>query len=230
MENPVYKYFKNMKTIIITGSSRGIGRATAEYLLEHKTIKVIGTSTSGTSSLVHPNFTCLPLNLSSTASIQQFAEQIADIPIDYLINCAAILLEDKDLTKINRSQLEATFQVNLFGTIELTETLLPRIQLGGHIINLTSEWGAFNEPNFDAQHPHYKLSKAAMNMYTKLLAKRLEDLNITVSSFDPGWTQTDMGGAGAPRKPSEVAQELAAMLENDVPSGRFWHKGKERPW
>jgi NAD(P)-dependent dehydrogenase (short-subunit alcohol dehydrogenase family) len=74
------------------------------------------------------------------------------------------------------------------------------------------------------------MSKVALNMYTKLLAKRLESKNITVSSLDLGWTQTDMGGKVAPRLPKDVAADILNLLSNDVESGKFWHQGKIREW
>lgn len=74
------------------------------------------------------------------------------------------------------------------------------------------------------------MSKAALNMYTKLLSKRLEHQNIIVSSLDPGWTQTDMGGKIAPRLPRDVAKDILNLLNNNVESGKFWHQGKIRKW
>ena len=51
-----------------------------------------------------------------------------------------------------------------------------------------------------------------------------------VSSFDPGWTQTDMGGNDAARKPTEVANDIKNLLNRVPESGNFWHQGKIREW
>jgi len=157
-------------------------------------------------------------------------KQIGNVKIDFLINNAGILIEKWDVLDINMQQLKKTFNVNVFGTIELTEKLLPRLNSKAHIINITSDWGSFSELNFDAFQPHYKMSKASLNMYTKLLAKRLEEKHIKVSSLDLGWTQTDMGGKGAPRLPKDVANDILNLLNKDVKSGQFWHQGKVREW
>lgn len=61
-------------------------------------------------------------------------------------------------------------------------------------------------------------------MYTKLLAKRLEKQNVIVSSFDPGWTQTDMGGSNASRKPKDAANGIKNLLNKMPESGNFWHQ------
>ncbi|TJY35977.1 SDR family NAD(P)-dependent oxidoreductase [Pontimicrobium aquaticum] len=219
-----------MKHGIVTGSSRGIGLATVELLTKQPSFKVIGSSTSGNNPLDNSNFKCLKLDLSSSNSIDNFVENLGDVKLDFLINNAGVLLEKWDASEINMEQLKKTFNINVFGTIELTEKLLPRLNPYAHIINITSDWGSFSEQNFDAFQPHYKMSKAALNMYTKLLAKRLEEKHITVSSLDPGWTQTDMGGKIAPRLPKDVAADILNLLDTDVKSGKFWHQGKIRDW
>jgi len=219
-----------MKRTIITGSSRGIGLAITKLLIENEKMQVIGTSTSGNHSIKAKNFNCLPLNLEEKESILKFYESIEDLKFDYLINNAGILLEKWDNSKIDFQQLEKTFNVNLFGTIQLTESLLSKIKKGGHIINVTSDWGSFSEQNFNEFQPHYKMSKAALNMYTKLLAERLKDREIIVSSFDPGWVQTDMGSMDASRKPKEVAIEMIELMEGEVETGKFWHNGQIRSW
>ena len=112
----------------------------------------------------------------------------------------------------------------------LTELLLPKIKEGGHIINLASDWGSFSEQNFDEFQPHYKMSKAALNMYTKLLSERIKKSEVKVSSFDPGWVQTDMGSKNATRTPNEVAVEMINLMEQKNDTGKFWHKGQIRKW
>jgi len=219
-----------MKYGVVTGSSRGIGLATVELLIKQSGFKLIGSSTSGNNPIEHSNFKCLLLDLSKSASIDKFIAGVGDVKLDFLINNAGILIEKWDASEIHMDQLKKTFDVNVFGTIELTEKLLPILNTNAHIINITSDWGSFSEQNFDEFQPHYKMSKAALNMYTKLLAKRLASKNIRVSSLDPGWTQTDMGGKVAPRLSKEVAVDIFKLLNKEVATGKFWHQGKVRPW
>ncbi|KTC65759.1 oxidoreductase [Legionella adelaidensis] len=213
-----------MPKLVITGISRGIGRATADYFLK-KGWEVIGSSTSGISTIHHKNLTIFPLDLSSSSQIKTFATGISTY--DVLINNAAVLLDSYDETEVNRAKLEQTFSINLFGTVELTENLLPKISKNGQIINITSGWGAFST-NESAVAPHYKMSKASLNMYTLLLSQRLPD--ITISSIDPGWVKTDMGSPQAPKSPEEVAMEIYTLVITDKKSGGFWHNGALREW
>ena len=219
-----------MKTGIITGCSRGIGFATVNLLTKNNDLNIIGTSTTSRCAIRKANFNCFQLNISESKSIQHFINDIGDTKIDFLINNAGILLEKWDDSEIDIEQLKQTFNVNLFGTIELTEGLISKIAPHGHIINVTSDWGAFSEENFDEFQPHYKMSKTALNMYTKLLSKRLSKHEITVSSIDPGWTQTDMGGEEALRKPKDVAEDIEHLLNATPESGKFWHKREIREW
>ncbi|CZJ29667.1 short chain dehydrogenase [Legionella pneumophila] len=92
---------------------------------------------------------------------------------------------------------------------------------------ISSGWGAFSSNNSPFQ-PHYKMSKASLNMYTKLLAERLPQ--ITVSSFDPGWVKTNMGTQNAKKLPSETALEIYELISMKKKSGYFWLNGKPRDW
>lgn len=219
-----------MKRIIITGASRGIGLAVVKQLLQEGNCEVIGTSVSGIHSIEAPHFTCYPLDLEVDTAVDEFAGKIKHLEFDYLINNAGVLLEQGENLAIDFQQLVQTFSVNLFGTIRLTEHLLSGIREGGHIIQVTSNWGSFSDADFNACQPQYKMSKAALNMYTKLLAKRLEPKGIIVSAFDPGWVKTDMGGPEANRTTETVAKELIDLMTGEVETGKFWNKGRTRAW
>ncbi|MDF4203828.1 SDR family NAD(P)-dependent oxidoreductase [Maribacter sp. SA7] len=219
-----------MKTIIVTGCSRGIGLAIVLLLVKSQEFNVLGTSRSGSCPISDKNFTCYQLDISKSSSIASFIEKIENKEINYLINNAGILIEKWDNSAISIIQLKETFNVNLFGTVELAEAIIPRMVSKGHIVNVSSGWGAFSEPNLDEYQPHYKMSKAALNMYTKTMSKRLISKNITVSSIDPGWTKTDMGGSNADREPEEAANDILELIQSNVETGKFWHFGKVRGW
>ncbi len=214
-----------LKTIIITGISRGIGQALAILFLR-KGWRVIGTSTKGSSNIAHSNLTCFSVDLSSQTDINNFVSQVRNV--DVLVNNAAVLLEKWDQQHIDFNQLKETFDVNVFVTIFLTELLIPKLSNQGQIINISSGWGSFSGNDSPFQ-PHYKLSKACINMYTKVLSERNPCIN--VSSFDPGWVKTDMGTIDAPKTPEEAAQEIFDLIGNEVkPNGCFWSGNELREW
>jgi NAD(P)-dependent dehydrogenase (short-subunit alcohol dehydrogenase family) len=217
------------KTVLITGASRGIGLATAKVFLENGW-KVVGTSTSGKVDKQDSRFTVAQLDLSDESSIQKLADWVKGegLKIDALINNAAINL-DWPNKKIDMTKLRETLEVNLVGTIHLTELLIPFIMSPGKIVNISSRAGGLNE-NFGSYMPAYKISKVGLNMYTRTLSSRLKKKGIGVYSVDPGWVRTDMGGDDGMREAEDVGQELFDLVMSDKETGLFYKQGKVREW
>jgi len=217
-----------MRTVFISGVDKGLGRALAERFLASGDF-VIGTSTTGTVDYSHTNLHVLLLDFYKPKTVEQCIQEINDLnrPIEILINNAGVL-KDEDDTSVVLEKLRATLEVNLFGHIQITEALLPIINSGGHIINISSSAGSL-EKTTHTNHPAYKISKAALNMYTRTLAIRLSG-RITVSSVHPGWIKTDMGGTDADLAPEEAAEDIVKLMNSQVETGQFWFKGKKFPW
>jgi NAD(P)-dependent dehydrogenase (short-subunit alcohol dehydrogenase family) len=217
-----------MKTVVITGVSRGMGKAIAKKFLSEGW-EVIGTSTSGKALLQHEYFQVYLVNMLHPQSIKAFAENLkkSQVRIDALINNAGVYL-DEDTDAVSIVALRKTLEINLIGLIDLTERILPLMNEGGSIVNMSSGMGSLT--NLDSpNYPAYRISKVAINVYTRILAARLRG-KITVSSMDPGWVRTDMGGSGAPRDPREPAEEMFHLATSQVESGYFWYQGKKRSW
>ncbi|MBI2004598.1 SDR family NAD(P)-dependent oxidoreductase [Patescibacteria group bacterium] len=219
-----------MKRVVITGATRGIGKATAEQFLAAGW-EVVGTLTNNT-GWKRQNLKWVQLDLSDNTSIAQAAEKISAYkPINILVNNAGIYAKEEDHNgaTVEISTLRKILEVNLIGTIDLTERLIPALAEGCHIISLGSGAGALTTISSDDV-PAYRISKAALGMYTRTLALRLQGKSITVSIIDPGWVKTDMGGAEAPRSPEEPAKDIFELAISKVPTGKFWKQGKERSW
>ena len=219
-----------MKNILISGTSRGIGRATAEMFLKNGW-KVFGTSTTGEMPFSDPNLTSFQLDLSDLHSIENFKKSFGTTGIDVLLNDAGIGLDETEAPPIVIDVLRKDLEVNLFGTIQFTESVLENINPGGKIISISSMMAALNQ-DFEYGDPSYRISKAALNMFVINLARdpRIKDKNISVCSFDPGWVQTDMGGPQAPRKPEEPAQELYDLATKGFENGKFYQGTSIRDW
>lgn len=234
-----------MKTVVITGITRGIGLATARRFLDNGW-NVVGTWRGSEAPLSAPvsgsggasgTLTQVELDISSSTDIARAAQEIAEKApsIDVLVNNAGVLL-DSDEDGINMEKLRATFDVNLFGLIDLTERLVPRMHAGSHIINLDSGHGAMSIPIDDATSSAYRMSKAALNMYTRTAAFRLKEKGIIVSSIAPGWVKTAMGNSLATdaekpdRTPEDAAEDIYQLAISNPESGFFWEFGKKREW
>ena len=78
----------------------------------------------------------------------------------------------------------------------------------------------------------YSVSKAGLNMLTRILAAELSPKGIIVNSVHPGWVRTDMGGLSAPLDVKAGAKSIvwAALLKDGSQNGGFFHNGKPLPW
>lgn len=215
-----------MKTALVTGGSRGIGKATVSAFLKSG-YKVITTSTTGKS----PFNNTYKLNLSDPSSIQEFTDFLNkdNSQIDVLINNAAMVVESENM--VGADSLRKTLEVNLIGTIDLTQKLLPRVNNNGVIINISSRIASLcRDHSYD--YPSYRISKTAINMYTVCLSEHpeIKSKSIKVYSFDPGWVKTDMGGPNAEREPEEPAKEIVELVVSEKESGLFYKGLKVREW
>ncbi|MFA6315301.1 MAG: SDR family NAD(P)-dependent oxidoreductase [Candidatus Paceibacterota bacterium] len=227
-----------MSTVLITGVSKGIGKELAR-IFEESGYVVLGTERDPVSEEQKESLKLFTLDLSDPKSIESFADSISNtgVKIDILINNAGTLVDD-ELTQVHIDKLRQTLEVNLIGTIDLTERMLPIMNNNGHIINISSTAGSLThttegtDSHYPNHYPAYKISKCALNMYTRTLAMRfrLEKSDIRVSSVHPGWVKTDIGGEEADIEPKESARHIYEFAITRPESGKFWFEGKELEW
>ena len=212
-----------MKTILITGTSQGIGHALTKLLLING-YRVIGTSTTGIDNINENNYKSLALDLSNLDSIASFENNIQteNIKVDILINNAGIG-PDLDFELPEEISFKKTFDVNVTGTTFFTEQMLQHLNVGGKIINISSKMGSIDvcEKNDSVA---YRMSKAALNMYTKILSNRLEGKQF-VASVHPGWVRTNISKSNINGRlsPEESAQKIFEFISSDFKTGTFWN-------
>ncbi len=221
-----------MRTIVITGVGQGIGLALAKKFLTAGD-SVIGTLREGNLPLDNPRLTIFQLDLARSASIARAAEQILGLkrPIDVLINNAGVLLDEDETTTVVE-KLRQTLEINLIGTIDWTERLLSGFAPAAHVINISSTAGSLGlvgeATHYPDHYPAYKISKAALNMYTRTLARRLK--TATVSAVHPGWVRTAMGGDDADLSPEQAAENIFNFANSRPATGGFWFNGQPLAW
>jgi len=212
-----------MSTILITGTSQGIGHALTRLLLING-YSVIGTNTTGIDNINENNYKSFALDLSNLESIDAFEKKllIENIKIDILINNAGIG-PDLDFELPEAISFQKTFDVNVTGTTFFTEQMLQHLNVGGKIINISSKMGSINvcEKNDSVA---YRMSKAALNMYTKILSNRLEGKQF-VASVHPGWVRTNISKSNINGRLSseESAQKIFEFISSDFKTGTFWN-------
>ncbi len=218
-----------MGTAFITGISRGIGKGLALKFLKEGYF-VMGTSITGEVDFSDANLKIFKLDLYQDQSIETCAKEVTDFGkrIDIYINNAGVLLDEGE-PDIVIDKLRKTLQVNLIGAVDLTQKILPLMNKGGHIVNISSSAGSMAKVHH-ADYPAYKISKAALNMFTSHFAFRLKG-EITVSSVHPGRVKTDMGSWEGDMDTTEAAGYIFdTATRKDIETGQFWFKGEKFPW
>jgi short-subunit dehydrogenase len=175
------------KTAIVTGASSGIGSATAQALVQAG-YTVFGTSRTPDAKTTD-GVTMLPLDVTSDTSVSELVSAVlaATGQIDLLVNNAGLgLIGGAEESSI--AQVQALFDVNLFGVIRLTNATLPamRERRQGRIVNISSVLGLIPAP-YSA---HYSATKHALEGYPDSLDHEVRAFNIRISLVEPAYTRT----------------------------------------
>lgn len=229
-----------MKTVLVTGANRGLGLGFVQHYLE-RGCEVIATARhpedcTGFTTLAQQHgerFRSLQLDVGDSASIDAAARQLGDVRLDLLINNAGMNL-DEAFGQWTADTFAILFAVNATGPALFAQALAPQIRQGGTLVNLSSGLASNGlSINLDNALDAYSASKSALNMITRRLAAKLEERDIVVAAFDPGWVRTDMGGEDADLSIDESIGDLAAAIDRLTPvqSGLFLSRtGEELPW
>ena len=202
-------------TVLITGANRGIGLELARQY-SAAGWQVIGTARKPESAdeLRAIDAEVLQLDVTDQESVDRLARDLADRPIDVLINNAGIQPLMWKLTDVDIDEFERALNVNTIGPVRVTRALLPNLRQGQLkiIAGLSSNLGSIAE-NERGNFYGYRESKAALNMFTKTLAAELGPEGFICVVLTPGWVQTDMGGPNAPLQPADGTAE---MIDRDA--------------
>jgi NAD(P)-dependent dehydrogenase (short-subunit alcohol dehydrogenase family) len=237
-----------MKVALITGANRGIGFETARGLGEMGIQVVLGSrelerGRTAASLLAAKGIAAEAVKLDVTlpADHRRTRDHLEERfgRLDILVNNGAILVRGSSSLEPSE-ELRRVFETNFFGTVELTQALLPLIRKSpsGRIVNVSSIVGSLtlhSDPKsriYDSKLFSYDASKTALNAFTVHLAYDLRGTGIKVNSADPGWVKTEMGGEHALLEVSEGARTSVrlATLPDDGPSGGFFRLGEAFPW
>ena len=208
------------KIAFITGGSRGLGRSTALHLAKKRVGVVLtylsrSTEANAVVAEIESNggrAVALQLDTGNTAQFAAFSEHFSKTlqqvwerqSFDYLVNNAGIGIH-ASFVDTTEEQFDALMNIHLKGVFFLTQRLLPLIEHGGRIVNLSSGLARFSLPGYAA----YGAMKGAVEVLTRYLAQELGPRGITVNAIAPGAIETDFGG-GVVRDNPDVNQFIAS--------------------
>ncbi|PRY41800.1 SDR family NAD(P)-dependent oxidoreductase [Umezawaea tangerina] len=220
-------------TALVTGVSRGLGRHIC------RSLKGSGYRVLGAGLAAAPRHDDLDdyrsLNLGDRLPASLFATE----DVDVVVNNAGVYLDDPragygDLFALRVEDLHRTFEVNLFGTVQMALRYAPRmVERGsGRMVCVSSGMGRLQDA--DGASFAYRSSKLAVNSLTLAVSRHFTAAGTDVSAFSycPGWIRTEMGTDSAPDDPADTAADLVRLL--DLPAertnGRFFRGLDELGW
>ncbi len=206
------------KIAIVTGGSRGIGRSIVLSLARNKVDSIFTYRSNRTeaekvvSAVAEAGAAAVALPLDQTDT-DQFEEFIRDVRaalrrfgqqrFDYLVNNAGTALQ-APIDRTTEEQMDAMYKVHFKGVFFLTQRLLPLLNDGGRIVNVSSGLTRFTLPGTSV----YAAMKGAVEVLTRYLAKELGSRRIAVNTVAPGAVETDFGG-GFVRDNAEINRYVA---------------------
>lgn len=202
---------------LVTGASRGIGKAIAERLAADGAT-VIGTATTDNGAAAINDYLKafggkgMCLNVTDNESVAAVIKQITDEfgAVSILVNNAGIT-KDNLLMMMKEEQWDDVINTNLTSVYRLSKSVLRSMMKArkGRIINIASVVGSTGNPG----QTNYSATKAGILGFTKSLAREIGSRNITVNAVAPGFIDTDMT--------RELAEEQRAALVSQIPLSRL---------
>lgn len=189
-----------MNKILITGTSRGLGKDLAEYFLNQNWI-VIGLSRSR--SIAHKNYKHFDVDISKADQVKQAFQQI-DVKLDVVINNASVFTNN-EFTNTSTNDINDIIDTNVKGTIFVTQASIPYLHSGSKIIFINSVAGITNI----AKQSIYCASKHAIKAFAEVIAQELQSSNISVTSLYPGGINTSLWNEYNPYPGTNVNETLS---------------------
>jgi len=219
-----------MTTTLVTGCNRGIGLELVRQLHERGD-DIIGVCREASGALQATGVRIIEdIDVANGDDVQRLRTELADQPIDVLINNAGILRRDS-FGELDYDEMLHQFKVNALGPLRVTEALADNLHEGSKVAIVTSRVGSIDD-NSSGGNWGYRTSKTAVNMVGTNLMHEFKPRGIAVALLHPGLVATNMtGGTGITAAESACGLIQRVDELNMENSGSFWHaEGYVLPW
>ncbi|MEO6694858.1 MAG: 3-oxoacyl-[acyl-carrier-protein] reductase [Ignavibacteria bacterium] len=201
------------KIVLITGGSRGIGKAIAESFSEDEATVIVTYKNAIDENYFNSrNIKHLKCDVADAKEVQEKIDNIIKdhSKIDVLINNAGIT-KDGLLMRMSEEDWSAVIDTNLKGVFNMTKSVTRNMMSKryGKVINITSISGIIG----NAGQANYSASKAGVIGFTKAVAKELASRNININAVAPGFIETEMTG--------KLSEDVKNNYLNSIPLKRF---------
>lgn len=229
--------------VLITGGNRGLGlEFVRQYLVRGATVYAACRQPGLATELNrltgdHPTrLKLLPVDVAKPASIAALRSELDLLTdrLDRLVNNAGILVAGERFGQLAPADMARSHAVNTIGPVLLAQACADLLENGedARVANISSGLGSI--ASVDGFHsPSYNASKAALNMWTRLLAQALNPRGVLCFALRPGWVRTDMGGEQATLSPEQSVAGMISVLESagaDDQAALLNHDGGRSPW
>jgi NAD(P)-dependent dehydrogenase (short-subunit alcohol dehydrogenase family) len=231
---PVYR------VALVSGANRGLGFEVARQLSERGMTVLLGARDLDKGLHAARKLAGAPgeviavqLDVTQQDQVDTLARWI-DVTygrLDVLVNNAGAFYDPAEHPSITDiAPVRDALETHLFGSWRLSSAMLPlmRRHRYGRIVNVSSGCGASTADSGNC--PAYRVSKSALNTYTRALASELEGSGIQVNAVCPGWVATDMGGPGGRPVAAGAAGIVWAACLSEPLTGGFFRDGQRISW
>uniref|UniRef100_A0A1I7T749 C-factor n=1 Tax=Caenorhabditis tropicalis TaxID=1561998 RepID=A0A1I7T749_9PELO len=243
------------KTMMITGANRGIGLGLVKHFLEYDGIELLIATCRNPERADELNLLrsdkrlhVIGLDVDNDDSIKKVFDEVSNLVssngLNVLINNAGILLPYQVDGQICRKTMMKQLETNSVSVAIVTQTFLPLLKKASNsidgdevridrsaIINISSTMASIakNDGCFSGPMTAYRMSKSALNSFSRQCFMELSKYHILVTSFCPGWVRTEMGGENADLDVNESTKTLSGNIlrldsrNNGLYFDRFLH-------
>lgn len=245
-----------MKMALVTGANRSIGFEVTRQLAQKGIYIYLGSRNleNGMEAINKlnaegiNNVEAIQLDVTNDKSVQEAREVIGKKAksMDILINNAGIYGGyPQSASDATIEQFKAAYDANVYGVVRVTQAFIDLLKKSSapRVVNVSSSQGSItlhSDPSYkyyDYKGVVYLSSKAALNMYTVVLAYELKDTNFKINSVCPGYTKTDFNGHRGPGTVEDAGKRIIkyALVDKEGPTGKFFSEENdpetgEIPW
>ena len=217
-----------MSNIIITGSSRGIGFEMAQlFANEGHQVLALSRNEKPIQELKHKNITAFSFDIAKKEDIKRMEDYISEnwTTVDVLINNAGKLL-NRPFLESGMDEFEEVYRVNVFGVAHITQSVIPYMSNGGHVVTISSMGGVQGSAKFPGLSA-YSSSKGAVITLTELWAEEFKENGPSFNVLALGAVQTEMLEEAFPGYQAPVsAFEMASYIKDFALTGHKLYNGK----